>query len=111
VAKQIEIEVVDGIEIVRLSGRLDAKSVEDIKAGMKNLTNAAVALDLTKVNFVDSSALGLIVSVFRKVQEDGGRFCLFGLSAQVSAIFELTRLHRIFDIYADQEQAKAALGA
>lgn len=109
--KQIEIEQVDGVEVVRLSGRLDAKSVEDLKAEMKGLNNQAVALDLTKVNFVDSSALGLIVSVFRRIQESGGKFCLFGLSAQVSAIFELTRLHRIFDIYADQAQALGALGS
>lgn len=105
----MELSTAGDVTILRISGRFDARTVEDIKDDVKQVDMSAVAMDLSNVTFVDSSALGLIVSVFRRVQEVEGRFCLFGLSPQVMAIFELTRLHRTFDIYDDEGQALAAL--
>lgn len=104
-----EIQPDDGVSIVRIHGRFDAKAVEEMKPEVKALSPEAIALDMSDVTFIDSSALGLVVSIFRRTQEAKGNMALFGLKPQVTAIFELTRLHRTFDIFEDQAQAMSAL--
>jgi len=109
VSDQLKIEENNGVSVARLIGRVDAKCVQDIGESLKAQANGVLAIDMSKVSFIDSSALGLIVSTYRRNQEAGGKFCLFGMSAQVRAVFELTRLHRIFDIFETEEQALASL--
>jgi len=60
------------------------------------------------VNFIDSSGLGTLVGILRTVEKEGGQVRIAGLIPEVLVIFELTRLHRIFDIY---ETAAAAMAA
>lgn len=106
---QLKVEVVNEVSVARLIGRVDAKCVQDIGETLKSHASDVLAIDMSKVTFIDSSALGLIVSTFRRNQEAGSKFCLFGMSPQVRAVFELTRLHRIFDIFEAEEQALASL--
>lgn len=108
-AEDLQIESVDGVVVARIGGRFDGKAVSSMKDALKQLPTDAVALDMSAVNFIDSAALGLVVSLFRRVREAEGKFCLFGLQPPVMAIFELTRLHRTFDLYDDQAKALAAL--
>lgn len=108
-SEKLKIEAVDDKKIIRLVGRVDARYVQEISTDVKAVATDVLALDMSKVTFIDSSALGLIVSTFRRNQEAGSKFCLFGMSPQVRAVFELTRLHRIFDIFDDEQQALAAL--
>ncbi len=108
-SEKLKIEAVDDKKIIRLVGRVDARYVQEISTDVKAVATDILALDMSKVTFIDSSALGLIVSTFRRNQEAGSKFCLFGMSPQVRAVFELTRLHRIFDIFDDEQQALAAL--
>jgi anti-sigma B factor antagonist len=109
VSEKLKIEALDDKKIIRLVGRVDARYVQEISTDVKAVATDILALDMSKVTFIDSSALGLIVSTFRRNQEAGSKFCLFGMSPQVRAVFELTRLHRIFDIFHDEQQALAAL--
>jgi len=95
----------DGVKIVTLEQpRFDSKCVGDIKEDLfvDISEQDSVVLNLTKVNFVDSSALGLIVSLFRRVDR---RFVVCGCISPVMAVFELTRLHKIFPIYESVEEA------
>ncbi len=108
-SEKLKIEALDDKKIIRLVGRVDARYVQEISTDVKAVATDILALDMSKVTFIDSSALGLIVSTFRRNQEAGSKFCLFGMSPQVRAVFELTRLHRIFDIFDDEQQALAAL--
>lgn len=108
----MEQEKIGSVTIVRLSGRLDAKAANDIKEKMYALEfgkDGKVLLNLSGVSFIDSSGLGLVVSTFRRLREQGGDLVLCGLTPPVRTIFELTRLHRVFDIYEDEQQALAAL--
>lgn len=106
---QLKVELLNGVTVARLIGRIDAKCVQVIGESLKAQAGDVLALDMSKVNFIDSSALGLIVSTFRRNQEAGSKFCLYGMTPQVKAVFELTRLHRIFDIFEAEEQALAAM--
>jgi len=48
--------------------------VQEISAEVKTVATEVLALDMSKVTFIDSSALGLIVSTFRRNQEAGSKF-------------------------------------
>jgi len=94
-----------GIKVVTFEqGRFDAKFVNDIKEDMlvDILSQDSVIFNLTKVNFIDSSALGFMVSIFRHVDS---RFSVCGCIPAVMAVLELTRLVKIFPVYDSVEIA------
>ena len=58
-----------------------------------------IVVDLHDVRFVDSSGLGALVSGFKNASARNGNLKLCGLQPQVKSMFELTRLHRVFEIF------------
>jgi anti-sigma B factor antagonist len=67
-----------------------------------------LVFDLRRLRFTDSSGLGAFLSCLRHVNARDGDVKLCGMSPQVRAVFELVRLHRIFDIYSTPEEAVRA---
>jgi len=89
---------------------LDASNAAQFKGDIAPLLESTtrVVLDLTRLRFVDSSGLGAFISCLRKLNAKGGDVKLCGMSKQVRGVFELVRMHRIFDIYATKEEALRA---
>jgi len=67
-----------------------------------------IVLDLSAVTFIDSSGLGVLISCLKKAREAGGDIKLCGLTSQVRALFQLVRMHKLFDIYNSREEAAHA---
>ncbi len=88
--------------------RLDAHNSEDLKAEMNRLFEGGakdLLVDLKEVRFIDSSGLGVLVSGFKNASTRQGSIKLCCLQSQVRSMFELTRLHRVFDIYQTVDEA------
>jgi anti-sigma B factor antagonist len=68
--------------------------------GTKNLL-----VDLKEVRFIDSSGLGVLVSGFKNASTRQGSIKMCNLQTQVKSMFELTRLHRVFDIFQSVDEA------
>ena len=88
--------------------RLDAHNSEDLKLEMNRLFDSGtkdLLVDLKEVRFIDSSGLGVLVSGFKNAATHQGSIKLCSLQAQVKSMFELTRLHRVFDIYQTVDEA------
>jgi len=66
-------------------------------------------IDLNEVRFIDSSGLGVLVSGFKNASARNGVLLLCSMQPQVKSMFELTRLHRVFDIYATSDEALISL--
>lgn len=102
-----------GVSILRYKGeRLDAHNSDALKAKIKETFEGgvkSVLVDLAEVRFIDSSGLGALVSGFKNAVAFKGVLALTGFQDQVRSMFELTRLNRVFDIYATREEALAAL--
>jgi len=92
---------------------LDASNAADFKRDVGPVleANTKLVLDLSRLRFVDSSGLGAFISCLRKLNAKGGDLKLCGMSKQVRAVFELVRMHRIFEIYGTQEEAVRAFAA
>jgi anti-sigma B factor antagonist len=89
---------------------LDASNAEEFKRDMAPVVDAHTKLvvDLSRLRFVDSSGLGAFISALRKLNAKGGDLKLCGMAKPVRAVFELVRMHRIFDIWATSEEAVRA---
>jgi anti-sigma B factor antagonist len=70
--------------------------------------NTRIVLDLTPVEFVDSSGLGAILSILRKVSTGEGDLRVCGANSQVHSLFEMVRLDRILQIFPTREEAVAS---
>jgi anti-sigma B factor antagonist len=64
---------------------------------------------MTALGFVDSSGLGALLSCLRTMNNKSGQLRLFGMAKPVQALFELVRMHRIFSIHNNRDEALAAL--
>ena len=82
------------------SGELKATLLEIFQSGHKN-----ILIDLKEVRFIDSSGLGALVSGFKNAISNQGGLKLSSLQTQVRSMFELTRLHRVFEIFPSTTEA------
>ena len=93
----------NGIVIVYVrEERLDAHNSNDLKEEMQRLFHEGrknILIDLGDVRFIDSSGLGALVSGFKNAITNQGNLKLSSLQTQVKSMFELTRLHRVFEIF------------
>ena len=89
---------------------LDASNAPEFKRDIAPVlqANTKLVLDLSRLRFVDSSGLGAMLSCLRQLTAKSGDLKLCGMSKQVRALFELVRMHRIFDIYGTREEAVRA---
>lgn len=88
--------------------RMDAHNSGNLKERMLQLFDEGkcqLVIDLTTVRFIDSSGLGALVSGFKNASARDGSLKLCCLQPQVRSMFELTRLHRVFEIFTTLEEA------
>jgi anti-sigma B factor antagonist len=102
----------DGILVIRPKvKRIDASVATDFKAKlMEFLENGdkVIVINLSEVDFIDSSGLGVMVLILRKIGADG-RIKICKLKEGVRSIFELTRLDEVFEIHKSEEGALESL--
>ncbi len=105
------IEKYNDVTVVVLPGEsLDAANSKEFKNDMGLLLeeNKKLVVDMSEMRFVDSSGCGALLSCLRQLNADGGDLKLCSVSKPVRALFELIRMHRIFDIYNTREEALTA---
>jgi anti-sigma B factor antagonist len=89
------------------SKTLGSNNAQDFKSSVSKflVPEAALVFDLSSLEFVDSTGLGTLISCLRQVNAAGGSIKLCGLTKPVRALFELVRMHRVFEIFNDAEEA------
>ncbi len=103
-----------GICVISVEGNIALDGVNEAKTylrpHMENQELKGILINFEKVNFIDSSGIGLIVSVFKAMQQREGKFALSNLSKKNEEIFTITRLNKILDIYGTENEALSSLG-
>ncbi len=98
--------------VLEIEGEVDAEHAPQLKKVLAKAREESAknfVLDLKKVNFIDSTGLGVLISLMRQLKDMGGRLRLTGLQEEVRSIFEITRLFRVFDISPTVEEALQAI--
>jgi anti-sigma B factor antagonist len=98
----------EGVIILDLKGRLATGEAtplrEKIGSALANGKNKIV-LDLEKIEFIDSTGLGGMVICFTQVQKAGGGLKLMKLNRRNVELLALTRLHTVFEVFAEETDA------
>lgn len=68
-----------------------------------------LVVDLSKVTYLDSSGLAVLIEAMQNVEKDGGKFAIVGMQETVRSIFEIARLDQIFRIFPDVDTALVAV--
>jgi anti-sigma B factor antagonist len=102
-----------GVFIVRVEGQLIVGNRQELKAAVQAaLDNGErrFVIDFSRTGYIDSSGLGALVSISKKVREQGGELRLSGLNEDLRSLFELTKLDTLFSISDSSDQAVEAFG-
>lgn len=105
---KIDIDQLDNVAILHVQGQLDADSVTEFKKEAYKVVDAGchyLVVDCKDLDFVDSMGLGAMISLLRKVRMQKGDLKVAGLNKDVRSVFEITRLHRLFEIAPDWKSA------
>lgn len=106
---QIDTETRNGKVLIHVrEERLDAHNSGDLRDQIIKIIEGDtvdIIVDLSMVRFIDSSGLGALLSGYKNAILRSGTFVLAGLQPRVQSMFELTRLHRVFDIFPSAEDA------
>lgn len=106
---EIKTELTEGITVLFVKeDRLDANNSEELKVELRQLFELGkkdIIIDLKETLFIDSSGLGVLVSGYKNASILHGSLKLSSLQSQVKSMFELTRLHRVFDIFVTVDDA------
>ena len=106
---------VDRVTVLDLSGRivLGEGSIQ-LRNGIKDLVNKGqkhILLNLSDVNYIDSSGLGELVSAYTTVRNAGGELKLLGLNKKVHDLLQITKLYTVFDVKDDEATAVSSFSA
>ena len=110
-ATVIELDQEGPASILRIAGDITSASDADLMAayGLAGANGAtAVILDFSKLEYMNSGGIGLLVTLLVRAQRGGGRLVATGLSEHYREIFSLTRLDEAIAIYDDDAAAMAA---
>jgi anti-sigma B factor antagonist len=102
-AQDVVIVGVDGQLIVGNRHDLKKKVLDAVDGGDRKFV-----IDFAATGYIDSSGLGVLVSLAKKVRETGGDLRLAGLNDDLRTLFELTKLDTLFTIVDSVEEAVAA---
>ncbi len=82
-----------GSMYVEDSATVREQLIELLEEGIINLT-----FDLSALSYIDSSGLGVLISIHKRCLQKGGRMVITGLRGMVAELFKLTRLDLVFNV-------------
>jgi len=89
-----------------VEGEIDAYTAPQLREGLDAVEvqqGANIEVDLTNVNYIDSTGLGVFVAFYKRVQREGGDVRLVGLSERIQRLFEITGLSELMNIEGEKK--------
>jgi len=91
----------NGVVVVGVDGQLIVGNRQELKQRILDALEAGgrkFLIDFTATGYIDSSGLGVLVSLSKKIRDQGGDLRLAGLNEDLKTLFELTKLDTLFAI-------------
>src|SRR3954464_10926938 len=96
---------------LRIRGGLDALSAGGLRPLLDQIVaeqRRQITVDLSELRLVDSSGVGALVSLYKRVRAAGGEVEFVGVTAQPRVVFKLLRLDMVFELEPEPEAPPAA---
>ncbi len=113
---KLRIRTVEDVTAVRFeeTSILDTQLIHEIAHELDQLIEVGnhkkLLLDFTEVTFFSSSALGILVTLSKKMAEIDGELVICALAADLVKVFKITNLDKLFKFADDEDQALQMLG-
>ena len=100
--------------VISLTGEVDLYTAPEFKQQLLNVISEGgkdVIVDFSDTTFIDSTTLGVLVGGVKRLRTEDGRLSLVCSDRNITKIFEITGLDRVFTIYTTRDEALAKTGA
>ena len=100
--------------VIELGGEIDLYTAPEFKERMVALIEDGkkrIVVDLSAATFIDSTTLGVLVGGVKRLRPTGGTLALVCTDQNITKIFEITGLDRVFPIHPSRDEALAAVAA
>ena len=104
----------EGRYLISLGGEVDLYTAPEFKQQLLEVISQgaqAVIVDLTNTTFIDSTTLGVLVGGVKRLRPNGGQLSLVCSDRNITKIFEITGLDRVFSIHDSRDDALSALAS
>ncbi|MDA0328489.1 MAG: STAS domain-containing protein [Gemmatimonadetes bacterium] len=98
----------DGVTLIEVEGQLIVGNRQELKQQVLDQLEGGdlkFVIDFANTGYIDSSGLGVLVSLSKKIREQGGELRLASLNEDLRTLFELTKLDTLFRIADSKEKA------
>src|SRR6185437_15564614 len=102
----------DGVTIFALAGAIDLHYVPTLRSLFQSRLHErcpALIVDLSGVDFIDSTGLATLIEYHRDAGAHGGIFCLAGINTNLKAIFDVVQFEKVLAIFPGVAEARAAI--
>lgn len=97
-----------GVAVLQVEGQLivgNRQELKDLVQAALDRGERRLLIDFSRTGYIDSSGLGALVSISKRIREAGGELRLSGLNEDLRSLFELTKLDTLFAITDTPQQA------
>jgi len=106
-------KIVEGIAVCTIEGKLSGiegkGTVQDKVRELMDRDINVIVLDLSRVNWIDSTGLGELIASLSTLKKNNGNMVLSNIQSPVQSLLKMTNLTQIFDTYPDVAEAVATL--
>jgi len=110
---EFTIEARDDISIILIdSNTLGGPGANQLSDNIRSLIEAGskkFIIDMKKVEWMNSSGLGILIAALNTVKNRGGELCLLNIQKKTEQLLTITKLDRVFKIFNTEEEAVASL--
>jgi anti-sigma B factor antagonist len=107
----IESRIENQVEILKIQGTLNAQNVAEVKSYIEGILTGGcqiAVLDLENLDEIDSSGIGAVVSLLKRMRTQKRDVRIFRLRGTVKKLFELLRIDKSMEVFEDMEKAIAS---
>lgn len=100
----------DGWAVLAVSGEVDVATAPRLRERLIELVNSGrhrIVVDLSGVEFLDSTGLGVLVGALKRVRTHDGELALVCAEPRILKVFEITGLTKVFTMFGSVDEAVA----
>jgi anti-sigma B factor antagonist len=94
--------------ICAVEGEIDIGSSGELRKALDGIIKGnekKVLIEFSNVAYIDSSGLATLIEMFQRLKKIGGQMRLSGMNQKIKNAFEITKLHKLFEIFENKEAA------
>ena len=107
-------EIDSETHVIQLGGEVDLYTAPEFKERLVELIESGktkIVVDLSEATFIDSTTLGVLVGGVKRLRPAGGSLALVCSDQNITKIFEITGLDRVFPIHETRDEALSSVAA